>query len=157
MAKILGCYRFGTTPGSQGTGATKKADELKRKARVERFGIKEATSTEDEEKKKARLSRFGSAVFRFGIKEATSTEDEEKKKARLSRFGSASAVADPLEEQKKQARALRFQGHKLMAVENWNHRRQQLLARLVEKLESLLHFIFTVRGFKSFDPKQPFC
>ncbi|KAL4565081.1 hypothetical protein LXL04_029164 [Taraxacum kok-saghyz] len=107
---------FGTTPGSQGTGATKKADELKRKARVERFGIKEATSI----------------------------EDEEKKKARLSRFGSASAVADPLEEQKKQARAFRFQGHKLMAVENWNQR-QQLLARLVEKLESLLRFIFTVR------------
>ncbi|KAJ0729053.1 hypothetical protein HanLR1_Chr07g0248591 [Helianthus annuus] len=71
----------GTTPGSQGSDTTKKAEELKRKARADRFGITQSTPTEEEEKKKARLSRFGS-----------------------------SSKADPIEEEKKKARALRFSG-----------------------------------------------
>ncbi|KAJ0704669.1 hypothetical protein HanPI659440_Chr14g0565161 [Helianthus annuus] len=71
-------FEFGTTPGPQGSDGTKKAEELKRKARAERFGITKSTPTEEEEKKKARLSRFGSTPS-----------------------------ADPLEEEKKKARALR--------------------------------------------------
>ncbi|GKC47642.1 hypothetical protein Tco_1065364 [Tanacetum coccineum] len=79
--------RFGTTPGkapgSQVSDTTKKAEELKRKARAERFGIPQSTPAEGDEKKKARLSKFGSA-----------------------------STADPLEEEKKKARALRFAGTK---------------------------------------------
>ncbi|GJT75647.1 hypothetical protein Tco_1042372, partial [Tanacetum coccineum] len=74
---------FGTTPGkapgSQVSDTTKKAEELKRKARAERFGITQSTPAEGDEKKKARLSKFGSA-----------------------------STADPLEEEKKKARALRY-------------------------------------------------
>lgn len=48
-------------------------------------------------------------LLRFGITQSTPSEEDDKKKARLSRFGSAkSSTVDPLEEEKKKARALRY-------------------------------------------------
>ncbi|PWA92118.1 hypothetical protein CTI12_AA084530 [Artemisia annua] len=70
-------YRFGTVPATQ--GLDKKAQELKLKARAERFGITKSTSADEDEKKKARLARFASAA-------SADTQEEQKKKARALRF-----------------------------------------------------------------------
>ncbi|KAM6569158.1 hypothetical protein CsatB_017143 [Cannabis sativa] len=90
--------RFGTVAGSAsptpsaaaGSEVSKKSEELKRKARAERFGIPSPTVTSDEESKKK-----------------VTSDQEAKKKARLARFAPASKT-DPIEDDKRKARALRF-------------------------------------------------
>lgn len=51
------------------------------------------------------LIDFGSV--RFGLNQSDSADEEAKKKARLARFTST-AKADPVEEDKRKARALRL-------------------------------------------------
>ena len=67
----------------KGSEGTKKAEELKRKARADRFGVPASTTKAD------------------------NTEEEAKKKARLARFGKDTKV-DSAEEDKRKARALRY-------------------------------------------------
>lgn len=52
------------------------------------------------------VDRFGSV--RFGLSQSDSTDEDAKKKARLARFAPP-AKADPVEEDKRKARALRLQ------------------------------------------------
>ncbi|GMN39053.1 hypothetical protein TIFTF001_008281 [Ficus carica] len=70
-------FRTGSSSGSE---ASKKSEELKRKARAERFGIPSPP---------------------------VASEQEAKKKARLARFAPAPKI-DPAEDDKRKARALRF-------------------------------------------------
>lgn len=49
---------------------------------------------------------FTFEIFRFGLPAHSSANDEERKKARLERF-SQGTKTDPLEEEKKKARAVR--------------------------------------------------
>lgn len=72
--------RFGTKSGPNKSEELTKSEELKRKARAERFGVIAAPADADEDaKKKARLARFTS-----GSK--VDPEEEEKRKARAIRF-----------------------------------------------------------------------
>ncbi|GKD11818.1 hypothetical protein Tco_1196225 [Tanacetum coccineum] len=77
-------HRFGTVPATQ--GLDKKAQELKLKARAERFGITKSTPADEDEKKKARLARFASAAN-------ADTQEEQKKKARALRFSGSQVNA----------------------------------------------------------------
>ncbi|XP_075522582.1 uncharacterized protein LOC142555554 isoform X5 [Primulina tabacum] len=62
-----------------GSDSSKKAEELQRKARAEKFGVVQPVSADEEGNKKAWLARFGS------ISKPVSA-DEDKKKARAIRF-----------------------------------------------------------------------
>lgn len=106
-------------PSSQGLDATKKAQELKLKARAERLKsfcqlimtlfIMNLHNLEDMLFTIfiiVTLKYIYVLLLRFGIKQSMSTDENEKKKARLARFASAS-ITDSQEEQKKKARALR--------------------------------------------------
>ncbi|KAM4078136.1 hypothetical protein ACB094_09G014300 [Castanea mollissima] len=74
--------RFGTgstVPGSD-SEAFKKSEDLKRKARAERFGIRDSpVATDEDAKKKARLAKFAPVS-------KTDPLEEEKRKARMIRF-----------------------------------------------------------------------
>ncbi|PIA38795.1 hypothetical protein AQUCO_02700176v1 [Aquilegia coerulea] len=70
--------RFGTAPISHGSDGLKAAEEQKRKARAERFGLSVQSVADEEAKKKARLARFAPVS-------KTSPEEEEKRKARAAR------------------------------------------------------------------------
>ncbi|KAG6595281.1 Protein MODIFIER OF SNC1 11, partial [Cucurbita argyrosperma subsp. sororia] len=71
-------FRFGMGTTKNGLGASNKSEEVKRKARAQRFGLSASVTTEDEAKKKARLARFSSSK--------PDTQEEEKRKARALRF-----------------------------------------------------------------------
>ncbi|KAL2250578.1 UNVERIFIED_CONTAM: Protein MODIFIER OF SNC1 11 [Sesamum indicum] len=70
---------FGTGSTAIGLDSSKQSEELKRKARAERFGIVQSAPADEEVKKKARLARFGSSSL-------TDSAEEDKKKARALRF-----------------------------------------------------------------------
>ncbi|KAL6574788.1 hypothetical protein OROMI_012073 [Orobanche minor] len=70
--------RFGTGSAVNGLESSKQSDELKRKARSERFELVQSAPADDEIKKKSRLARFGSSL--------TDSAEEDKKKARACRF-----------------------------------------------------------------------
>ncbi|XP_015899547.3 protein MODIFIER OF SNC1 11 [Ziziphus jujuba] len=74
--------RFGTVSTVGGSDVSKKSEDLKRKARAERFGIPASAKP-------------------------VASDEDVKKKARLARFASVSKT-DPLEEEKRKARAIRF-------------------------------------------------
>ncbi|CAK7342898.1 unnamed protein product [Dovyalis caffra] len=79
--------RFGTKSTSQQSesDSVKKSEELKRKARAERFGIPvPPTATDEEAKKKARLERFASSPKIDAL-------EEDKRKARALRFSQSSS------------------------------------------------------------------
>ncbi|GKB68974.1 hypothetical protein Tco_0930386, partial [Tanacetum coccineum] len=84
LERYRGGGRFGTVPATQ--GLDKKAQELKLKARAERFGITKSTPADEDEKKKARLARFASAAN-------ADTQEEQKKKARALRFSGSQVNA----------------------------------------------------------------
>ncbi|KAK4783273.1 hypothetical protein SAY86_007647 [Trapa natans] len=75
--------RFGTTDGMKKPDVLSQSEELKRKARGERFSTS-TLAADEEAKKKARLSRFASSS------ENISSEEEDKRKARAIRFSSSS-------------------------------------------------------------------
>ncbi|RVW39780.1 Protein modifier OF SNC1 11 [Vitis vinifera] len=83
MLVIIGAllvFQVGTGPTVHGSDGSKKSEELKRKARAERFGLPlDSAPTDEESKKKARLARFASVS-------KTDTLEEDKKKARAIRF-----------------------------------------------------------------------
>ncbi|KAG6744067.1 hypothetical protein POTOM_052776 [Populus tomentosa] len=89
--KICFFFVFGTSTGTgstaQGseTDSVKKSEELKRKARAERFGIPVPPAASDEEaKKKSRVERFTPAA-------KSNTLEEDKRKARALRFSQSSS------------------------------------------------------------------
>ncbi|XP_039018101.1 protein MODIFIER OF SNC1 11-like [Hibiscus syriacus] len=74
----LAC-RFGTAD-SKGSETSKQSEEVKRKARAERFGLAApSTAVDEEEKKKARLARFAPYA-------KPDTVEGEKREARAIRF-----------------------------------------------------------------------
>ncbi|KAL0344597.1 UNVERIFIED_CONTAM: protein MODIFIER OF SNC1 11 [Sesamum radiatum] len=75
----VGVIRFGNVSAVSGLDSSKPSEELKRKARAERFGIVQSDPSDEEAKKKARLARFGSFS-------KTDAAEEDKKKARAIRF-----------------------------------------------------------------------
>ncbi|XP_026424472.1 protein MODIFIER OF SNC1 11-like isoform X3 [Papaver somniferum] len=70
---------------SKGSEELKQAEELKKKARAERFGISVQSASDDEVKKKARLARFGQTPKIDAV-------EEDKKKARAARFSESTTV-----------------------------------------------------------------
>uniref|UniRef100_A0A6N2N0P6 THO1-MOS11 C-terminal domain-containing protein n=1 Tax=Salix viminalis TaxID=40686 RepID=A0A6N2N0P6_SALVM len=73
------------TPQGSESDSVKKSEELKRKARAERFGIPVPPVASDEEtKKKVRLERFAPAA-------KTNAQEEDKRKARALRFSQSSS------------------------------------------------------------------
>ncbi|KAL8504573.1 hypothetical protein ACS0TY_015948 [Phlomoides rotata] len=74
-------------PSANGSNTSKplEAEELKRKARAERFGIVQPDPSDGEAKKKARLARFESLP-------KTDSAEEDKKKARAIRFSQLDSV-----------------------------------------------------------------
>ncbi|KAF9587339.1 hypothetical protein IFM89_001329 [Coptis chinensis] len=82
-------YRFGTGCTSHGSDELKKAEELKRKARAERFGLPSKSTDDEEAKKKARSARFAPVT-------KTDPTEEEKKKAMALRFSKTASGAPSL-------------------------------------------------------------
>nr|GMD67612.1 protein MODIFIER OF SNC1 11-like [Ipomoea batatas] len=87
------CKRFGIASSLPVSDASKKSEELKRKARAERFGIAQTTTTDEDAKKKARLARFAPLT-------KVDPAEEDKRKARAIRF-SQSESDTPSEENGK--------------------------------------------------------
>ncbi|KAI3965062.1 hypothetical protein MKX01_013993 [Papaver californicum] len=127
------CDMFGSQTSSKGSEELKQAEELKKKARAERFvpfclsfyyysfvfyweDIAVVANT------LLFLSEYLYSLpnllnlqkvysylfnFRFGISAQSASDEEIKKKAQLARFGQTPKI-DPVEEDKKKARAARF-------------------------------------------------
>ncbi|XP_075522579.1 uncharacterized protein LOC142555554 isoform X2 [Primulina tabacum] len=108
-----------------GSDSSKKAEELQRKARAEKFGVVQPVSADEEGNKKAWLARFGS------ISKPVSA-DEDKKKARAIRFCKQSSSLSKekggkdTEEQYKTRTSMwsRFEKQR----EDWSHLLRQLFA-----------------------------
>ncbi|KAF9680332.1 hypothetical protein SADUNF_Sadunf06G0110100 [Salix dunnii] len=121
---------FGT--GSQGSelesDSVKKSEELKRKARAERFGIPvPPTATDVEVKKKARVERFALAPKIDAL-------EENKRKARALRFSQSSTDSLSMNGKGDLEPVRHFMDNFSISFE-WDELRQLLQARLVEGLE----------------------
>ncbi|KAK9195702.1 hypothetical protein WN943_003827 [Citrus x changshan-huyou] len=85
LAFSLFLAMFGTGSKTQGSEVSKTSEELKRKARAERFGLPVPSSVSEEEaKRKARLARFAPYP-------KTDSVEEDKRKARALRFSKTSS------------------------------------------------------------------